>query len=189
MAGNWKNMEEQIDKRREQARHGDKREKRGEKRSWRDIDAMRDGAAHGPHRDEGGGGSRKEKDRYAQAQAEKAAKAELEGLFRDTKGDALKAQILEAEDRAALQGAVDTWYEEKGELPADSELLDKCLDVRRDGTLRKVVASIDAVMDELDPPAQTMLLRKVQTKGRRSFDAKLSKQIAELLEKHDFDDA
>ena len=52
MAGNWKNIEEQIDRARERARHGDPREKRGEKRSWRDIDAKRDGAAHGPHRDD-----------------------------------------------------------------------------------------------------------------------------------------
>jgi hypothetical protein len=189
MAGNWKNIEEQIDRARERARHGDPREKRGEKRSWRDIDAKRDGAAHGPHRDEERARPDKAKDAYAEAQAEKAALADLNELFRDKKGDARRAEILALEDRAELQAAVELWFEEKGELSADSELLDKCMDVRKDSTLRKVIASIDAAIPSLDEHARQMLLRKAQTKGRRSFDKKLSKDIAAMLEKHAFHDA
>jgi len=188
MAGNWKNIEDQIDKARDRARHGDPREKRGEKRSWKEIDAMRDGAAHGPHRDEKGPASGKAKDRQAEVQAEKAALAQLDDLFRDKEADSLRAAILAAEDRSELQEAVDRWLEEKGTLAADSELLDKCLDVRKDTTLRKVIASIDAAMPDLDDAAQQMLLRKAQTKGRRSFDAKLSREISALLDKYNFHD-
>jgi len=189
MAGNWKNIEEQIDRARDRARHGDPREKRSEKPSWRDLDARRDGAAHGPHRDEKPKGESKTKDRYAEALAEKAALADLNDLFRDKKADSLRAEVLAAADKAELQSAVERWFDEKGELPADSELLDKCMDVRKDATLRRVIASVASVMAELDEPARQMLLRKAQTKGRRSFDAKLSKEIAALLEKHDFHDA
>lgn len=188
MGGNWKNIEDQIDKARDRARHGEPDDKRGEKRSWRDIDAMRDGAAHGPHRDSAGSGGSKQSN-YQQAQAEKAAMAGLEDLFRDKQADALRADVLKAEDRASLQAAVDRWFDEKGPLPADSELLDKCMDVRKDGTLRQVIESIDAVMPELDDSARQMLLRKAQTKGRRSFDAKLSRAVDELLAKYKFHDA
>jgi hypothetical protein len=188
MVSNWKNMEEQIDKARDRARHGDPREKRGEKRSWKEIDAKRDGAAHGAHRDEPAVSGGKAKDRYAEAQAEKAAMAQLDDLFRDKEADALRATVLAAEGRADLQEAVERWFEEKGQLPPDSELLDKCMDVRKDPTLRKVIASLDAAMSELDDPARKMLLRKAQTKGRRSFDAKLSREITALLEKHNFQD-
>ena len=188
MVSNWKNIEEQIDKARDRARHGDPREKRGEKRSWKEIDAKRAGAAHGVHRDEPAVSGGKAKDRYAEAQAEKAAMAQLDDLFRDKEADALRATVLGAEGRTQLQEAVERWFEEKGQLPPDSELLDKCMDVRKDSTLRKVIASLDAAMSELDDAARKMLLRKAQTKGRRSFDAKLSREIAALLEKHNFQD-
>lgn len=188
MAGNWKNMEEQIDRARDRARHGDPREKRGEKPSWRELDARRDGAAHGPHRDEKPRGKSKQ-DQYEEAQAEKAALADLDALFRDKKGDALRAEILSTEGRSELLAVVERWFEEKGELPADSELLEKCMDVRKDDVLRRVVASLDSALPELDAPAREMLLRKAQTKGRRSFDVKLSKDISVLLDKHDFHDA
>jgi hypothetical protein len=187
MAGNWKNMEEQIDRARNRARHGDPRDKRGEKPSWRDLDARRDGAAHGPHRDEKPKRKSKE-DQFKEALAEKAARADLNELFRDKKADSLRAEVLATEDRKELQSIVDRWFDEKGTLPADSELLEKCMDVRKDATLRRVIASLDTVMDDLDEQARLMLLRKAQTKGRRSFDAKLSKEIATLLDKHNFHD-
>jgi hypothetical protein len=187
MAGNWKNMEEQIDRARNRARHGDPKDKRGEKPSWRDLDARRDGAAHGPHRDEKPKGKSKQ-DQFKEAQAEKAARADLNELFRDKEADSLRAEVLATEDRAELQSVVDRWFDEKGTLPADSELLEKCMDVRKDATLRRVIASLDTVMADLDEQARLMLLRKAQTKGRRSFDAKLSKEIAALLDKHNFHD-
>jgi hypothetical protein len=188
MAGNWKNMEEQIDRARNRARHGDPKDKRGEKPSWRELDARRDGAAHGPHRDEKPRGKSKQ-DQFEEAQAEKAALADLNELFRDKEADSLRAEVLAIEDRKELQSAVDRWFDEKGTLPADSELLDKCMDVRKDSTLRRVIASLDTAMPDLDEQARLMLLRKAQTKGRRSFDAKLSKEIAALLDKHNFHDA
>jgi hypothetical protein len=188
MAGNWKNMEEQIDRARDRARHGDPKEKRGEKPSWRELDARRDGAAHGPHRDEKPRGKSKQ-DQLKEAQAEKTARADLDALFRDKKGDALRSEILATNDRSELQAVLERWFEEKGELPADSELLEKCMDVRKDAILRRVIACLDSAIPDLDTPAQQMLLRKAQTKGRRSFDAKLSKEISALLDKHDFHDA
>ena len=115
--------------------------------------------------------------------------AGLEDLFRDKQADELRAEIIAAEDRGTLQAGVERWFDEKGLLPADSELLEKCMNVRKDATLRQVVASIDAAMPELDEAAQQMLMRKAQTKGRRSFDAKLSRAVSELLDKHNFHDA
>jgi hypothetical protein len=145
-------------------------------------------AAHGPHRDEKPRGKSKQ-DQFEEAQAEKAALADLNELFRDKEADSLRAEVLAIEDRKELQSAVDRWFDEKGTLPADSELLDKCMDVRKDSTLRRVIASLDTAMPDLDEQARLMLLRKAQTKGRRSFDAKLSKEIAALLDKHNFHDA
>ncbi len=189
MAGRWKDIEDQIDERRGKRVHGDPKDRPREKKSWREIDAQRDGTGRtdsgGQHGSPGG----KQKNRYAEAMAEKAAKAELADLFVDKKSAQLSGGILGADDRAELQTAVDDWFEQKGDLPADAQVLDKALDVRRDATLRKVVSSIEAAMDALDDVAKKMLMRKMQTKARRSFDAKLSKQIAELLAAHDFDES
>ncbi|MEE2830006.1 MAG: hypothetical protein VX498_12520 [Myxococcota bacterium] len=188
MVKRWKDMEDRIDELRGTRTHGDKQGAPREKRSWREIDAQRDGTSHADH-PEARQGKKRDRDRYAEAQIQKAQKSQLEELFRDKKGDQLRADIIGAEDRAALQTAIERWLEERGDLPADSELLEKCLDARRDATLRKVVHSIAEAMPELDETARKMLLLKMQTKARRSFDAKLGKQIGALLKEHGADDS
>ena len=182
-------MEEQIDKAREARRHGEKKA-RGEERerlTWRERDAKRSQSTHTDQSREDRGPS-KAKDRYANELAQKLAKAELEELFRDKKGDTLKKDILEA-DRAGLQGAIDAWIDAKGALPSDDpEVLEKCLDARRDKTLRLVVEAIGAGIADYDDAAKKVLLLKMRNKGRRSFDARLSRRIKELLAEHGVDE-
>ena len=139
MAKKWE-MEDRIDKARAMRTHGDPKNREREQLSWREKDRRKDIS---PHSDQAGQEREpKAKDRYANAQAQKALKGELEELFRDKKGDSLKKGILEA-DRGSLQGAIDAYIEAKGALPTDdSEVLIKCLEARRDKTLRIVVAAI-----------------------------------------------
>ena len=76
-----------------------------------------------------------------------------------------------------------TWMQRlKRVFNIDIEICQAC------GSKVKVIASIDAAMPDLDDAAQQMLLRKAQTKGRRSFDAKLSREISALLDKYNFHD-
>ena len=187
MAKRWQDMEDRIDKMREGRTHGDPRDREPrETLSWRERDLRND---------RGGSGTRsteprepKVKDRYANAQAQKALKGQLKELFRDTEGDDLKKGILEA-DRGSLQGAIDAFIEAKGALPSDdSEVLDKCLDARRDRTLRLVVAAIAEGIADYTPSARKVILLKIRTKARRSFDAKLGKQMAAVLAEHGVED-
>jgi hypothetical protein len=192
MSKRWQDMEDRIDRARDARRHGTKEDRkadRNERPSWRDIDKKRDGSNHtqqdAEDRDKGG---RAAKDRYASAQAQKEAKGALEELFRDKKGESLKKDIIEA-DRAGLQAAIDAWIEAKGELPSnDAQLLERCLDARRDKTLRLVVEAIAVGLPDLDATGRKMLLLKMRNKARRTFDARLGRRIKELLVEHGVDE-
>jgi hypothetical protein len=185
MAKKWE-MEDRIDKMRGERTHGAPQDRDREKLSWREKDRRKDIS---PHSDQAGQKHDKEaKDRYANAQAQKALKGELEDLFRDKKGESLKKGILEA-DRGSLQGAIDTYIEAKGALPTDdSEVLTKCLEARRDKTLRLVVAAIAEGIGEFTPDAKKVILLTIRAKARRSFDAKLGKQMKALLAEHGVED-
>lgn len=185
MAKQW-DMEDRIDKMRGERTHGDPKNREREKLSWREKDRRKDVS---PHSDQAGPDREpKAKDRYANAQAQKALKGELEDLFRDKKGDSLKKGILEA-DRGSLQGAIDAYIEAKGALPSDdSEVLIKCLEARRDKTLRVVVAAIAEGIADYTPDARKVILLTLRTKARRSFDATLGKQMKALLAEHGVDD-
>lgn len=189
MGKRWQDMEDNIDKAREARRHGEKKAGGGERErlTWRERDARRGQSTHtGQSREDRG--PRDAKDRYANELAQKQAKANLEELFRDKKGDSLKKDILEA-DRTGLQAAMDAWIEAKGGLPVDDpEVLEKCLDARRDKTLRVVVEAIAGGIAEYDAAAKKLLLLKMRNKARRSFDARLSRRIKELLAEHGVDD-
>ena len=189
MSKRWQDMEENIDKAREAARHGEKKAYGGERErlTWRERDARRGQSTHTSQGRDARDRDPHPKDRYSNEVAQKAAKAELEELFRDKKGDSLKKDILEA-DRAGLQAAIDAWIEAKGSLPSgDAEVLDKCLDARRDKTLRLVVDAISQGLGEFDDAAKKVLLLKMRAKGRRTFDAKLGRQIKALLAEHGVD--
>ncbi len=186
MAKRWQDMESRIDEMRHGRTHGDKKNQEREKLSWREKDRRKDQSAHsdqaGPERQPSA------KDRYANAQAQKALKGQLEDLFRDKEGDALRKGILDA-DRGSLQGAIDAYIEAKGALPADdAELLEKCLDARRDKTLRLVVDAIAEGIGDYTPDAKKVLVLKMRTKARRTFDAKLGKQMKALLAEHGVED-
>jgi hypothetical protein len=191
MAGRWKNIEDDIDKAREARRHGVKERgerSRDDRLTWRERDRKKDSSGHTEQSDRDRPSGEKGMAKWAEEQAQKAAKGQLEELFRDTKGDSLRSDILQAEDRVALQNAMEAWTEARGALPVDPELLEKCLDSRKDKTLREVVEVIATALPNLDTSAQKILLRKMQLKGRRSFDAPLSKRINELLSEYGIDD-
>jgi hypothetical protein len=175
-------MEDRIDELRHGRTHGDPRDREPrEKMSWRERDLRNDRSSSGQSTRER---EPEVKDRYANAQAQKALKGQLEDLFHDHKGADLKKGILAA-DRGSLQGAIDAYIEARGALPhEDAEVLEKCLDARRDRTLRLVVAAIAEGIAEFTPSARKVLLLKIRTKARRTFDAKLSEQMTALLAEH-----
>ncbi len=180
----FKDFEAEFDRRRDEQRHGkSERPESGQKRSWREIDRMRDGVGAGPPPKD-----QKSDDGYADKQAEKALKGKLDSLFRDQEGDALAEAVKGAEDRAALQAAVDALIEAGGGLPPDPDVLEKALDVRRDKTLARVVQSIEGHLPDLSEAFRTVLLLKMRSKARTTFDARVSKAIAALLETYGVED-
>lgn len=188
MGKRWQDIEEQIDKKRQVTRHGDTRDKPREKLSWRERDKRKDSSSH-TDQDRDGRDDKPPGDRYSDAQSQKALKGELEALFADKKGSALRDQLLNAEDRVALDEAMAAWVEARGSLPADDpEVLEKCLDARKDKTLREVVEAIGQGIADYPPDARKVLLLKMRTKARRSFDAKLSRSIKAILAEHGVED-
>jgi len=143
---------------------------------------MRDGTGHTAQRDTPAKSQPQNQDRYQKAQAEKALQGQLGSLFADTEADSLRADILQAPDRAGVQAAVEAYLAERGPLPAEGELLDRALDVRNDRTLRKVVESVAAALPELDEERRKLLLLKMRVRMRTSFDAKVGKAIKSLLQ-------
>ncbi|MBJ93037.1 MAG: hypothetical protein CMP23_01030 [Rickettsiales bacterium] len=176
-----KDFEEQFDAMREQQRHGTRDSKApGEKLSWRELDRRKDRSAHGDQskaqtKDKGPG------NRYQKAQAEKALKGQLNALFADKAGDELVQAILDAADRMALQQALSGYREQRGSLPAQPALLEKALDCRNDRLLRDVVADIAQHLPDLDPAHRKVLLLKMKTKARTTFDRKVSAAIKALI--------
>jgi len=184
----YKDIEDQIDRKREEQRHGRKeRDEPGERPSWRELDRRRDQSPHGDQKNSRGKPQPK-LNRYQEAQAAKALKNQLEGLFADKQQDTLAQAVLAAGDRAAIQSAVTEYIEEKGSLPADPALLEKALDCRSDKTLRTVVSDIGTHLAEMNPAHRKVLLLKMKTKARTSFDRKLASAIKELLSEYENED-
>ena len=184
MAPRYKDFEEQLDKKREEQHHGRKeRGEPGERPSWRELDRRRDRSSHSDQT-HSGDKPQPQLNRYQEAQAAKALKNQLEGLFADKQQDTLAEAILAAGDRGAIQSAVNEYIEENGTLPADPSLLEKALDCRRDQTLRTVVADIGTHLAEMEPVHRKVLLLKMKTKARTSFDRKVTSAIKELLSEY-----
>ncbi len=186
MAPPKRDFESELDRKRETRRHGEKEGRdRDDRPSWRDLDRKRDRGSHSQHEPLN---KAKPKDRYQSAAAQKALKGELEALFHDNKGDALRDAILAADDRAALQTAIDEYIEAKGGLPPQFEVLEKALDVRKDRTLRVVVDAIAGALPDFAEEHQKVLLLKMRNKKRRTFDNKVSKGIQALLDQYGVQD-
>jgi len=180
----YKDFEEKFDAMRDEQRHGRKeRPERGEKMSWRDLDRRRDQSAHSDQ-DKPSHDQKHDGNRYQEAQAAKELKTQLDGLFGDKVGDALSKAILEAADRSALQAAIQKYSDERGTLPADPALLEKALDCRNDKMMRTVIADIATHLPELDEVHRQVLLLKMKTKARTSFDRKVSAAIKELIDEY-----
>ncbi len=187
MAPPKKDFEDRIDELRDTRRHGNRDDRdRSERPSWRELDHRRDrgGSGSGPREPK----EHKAKDRYQSVAAQKALKADLEDLFHDHKGDALRDAILAADDRAALQTAIDAYIDARGGLPADGEVLEKALDVRKDRTLRVVIDAIALALPECGAERRKVLLLKMRNKKRRTFDNKVSKGIQALLDEYGVQD-
>ncbi len=180
----YKDFEEKFDAMRDEQRHGRReRPEHGEKMSWRDLDRRRD---QSPHSDQGKAKDTAKHDgnRYQEAQAAKALKNDLENLFGDKVGDALRKAILEAADRSALQSAIQKYCDQRGALPADPALLEKALDCRNDKMMRQVVTDIATHLPELKPAHRKVLLLKMKTKARTTFDRKVSSAIKALIDEY-----
>jgi hypothetical protein len=173
--------EELFDRRRDAARHGvqDDREPR-EKRSWRDVDRGRDRSAH-TQQGRGAETSREPRDRWQSAQAQEALKGQLDELFRDKTGDGLRDAVMMAADKGSLESAVDAYIAAKGELPADPELLDRALDVKKDATLRAVVDACGRALPNADAVQRKVLLLKLKARARTTFDSRVSKGVTALV--------
>jgi len=186
MSRRFKDYEEEFDRARDAKRHGTRESREpGEKPSWRELDRRRDGTGHNSSRDDAPKKKAGELDRYQKAQAEKALQGQLGALFADTGKDSLRQDILNATDRATLQTAVEAYLDQRGTLPGEGELLERALDVRNDRTLRKVVESAAAALPDLDDERRTLILLKMRTRMRTSFDLKVGKAIKALLQEYD----
>ena len=186
MARNY-DFEDQLDAKREEQRHGRReRPERGEKKSWRDLDRQRDQSPHGNQSEQEKQEKQEKHDRnrYQEAQAAKELKTQLDGLFADKVADSLRSAILEASDRDVLQTAIQRYSDERGTLPADPALLEKALDCRNDKMMRTVVAAIATHLPELTAVHRKVLLLKMKTKARTTFDRKVSAAIKALLDEY-----
>jgi hypothetical protein len=180
----YKDFEEKFDAMRDEQRHGrQERPERGEKKSWRDLDRRRDQSAHSDQ-DKRPHDKKHDGNRYQEAQAAKEIKTQLDGLFGDKVGDALTKAILEAVDRSALQAAIQKYSDERGTLPADPSLLEKALDCRNDKMMRTVIADIATHLPDLDAVHRKVLLLKMKTKARTSFDRKVTAAVKELIDEY-----
>jgi len=180
----YKDFEEEFDAMRDEQRHGRKeRPEHGEKMSWRDLDRRRDQSAHSDQ-GQAAGGQKKQGNRYQEAQAAKALKNDLDNLFGDKVADGLTKAILEASDRSDLQSAIQDHYDQKGALPANPELLEKALDCRNDKMMRQVVADIATHLPEFQAVHRKVLLLKMKTKSRTTFDRKVSSAISALIDEY-----
>lgn len=178
-----KSIEEEIDERRSGVAAREPQER--ERPSWRDLDRKRDSSRHSDQA--GQDRPAPTADRYATAAAQKALMGELQDLFRNPAHDALRQALLAA-DRAGLDAALDALIEARGGLPDDVEVLDKAMDTRKDRTLRLVLDAVERVLPGADEAARKLLLGRVRTKGRRSFDAQVSRKSKDLLARWGIDD-
>lgn len=185
MAGKFKDLEALFDKRRDEQRHGRRDDDEHGKKSWRDIDRGKDRSAHSDQTRSPM--EKRPKDRYQKAAAQKELKGQLESLFEDKGAQDLRKAVLDAGDRMSLQAAVDAYIEAKGALPADPDVLEKAMGVRKDKTLSKVVDAVGELLETTDATRKKVFLLKLRSRSRTTFDKRVASKMKALLAKHGAD--
>jgi hypothetical protein len=182
MGNRFKDLEALFDKTRSESRHGTS-DAPQEKLSWRERDRRREMSSH---TDQGRDLRDKKRplDRYADAQAQKEQKAALSGLFEDAEGKKLSNAVENATDRAALQVALDAYFEKSGRFPLNPDFLERALDTRKDKMLRDIVAAIEEALPEADANRRKVLIRKMRSKARTTFDGPAAKHMKRLVEEY-----
>lgn len=176
-----KDLEALFDKRRDEQRHGAPEAKpAGERPSWRDLDRKRDRGNHSQQardpRDDA-----PPTDRHQAASAQKALKKDLEDLFKDKEREAWRPKVRAATDRAALDAVLDTMLAELGRLPSDAEILDRALETKKDTTLLAAVDTLTGCLSSFPENTRKVLVLKLQTRGKTSFDRAVKVAIDRLL--------
>jgi hypothetical protein len=179
----FRDLEALFDKGQKEKSHGSDDRDRGEKLSWREKDRRRESSAHTDQSKEWRNGKDRPKDRYANAQAQKEQGEALAGLFASPEAKKLEKAIENA-DRAALQPALDAYFELEGRFPPNPDFLERALDTRKDRMLRDVVAAIEEALPDASPNRRKVLLRKMQSKARTTFDGPAAKHMKRLVEQH-----
>lgn len=189
MPRHFKDPEENLDRMREERAHGKRDQRdRDDRPSWREIDRRRAQSSHTEQGRDPRSQEQAARDRYHSAQAQKALKGQLDELFRDKTGDALRDAVIQAQGKSAVQQALDAYLEAKGELPPDPELLEKALEARKDATVRQALDVIEQVLPEAEASQRKVLLLKMRSLARRTFDAKAARKMKALLNQHDIVD-
>ena len=178
----FRDLEALFDKSRTEKRHG-RNEGDREDLTWREKDRRKDSSKHS---DQGREGRDRKRplDRYATAQAQKAQAAALDGLFANAGSPKLAKAVENATDRVALQTALDAYFEAEGKFPPNPDFLERALDTRKDRMLRDIVAAIEQALPEASANRRKVLLRKMQSKARTTFDGRSAKHMKRLVEQY-----
>ncbi len=179
----FRDLEALFDKSRKEKRHGRDDSDR-EKLSWREKDRRRDSSNHTDQSKEWRQGKDRPRDRYAKAQAQKEQKTAMSELFGGEELAKLTKAVENATDRADLQTALDAYFEKRGRFPPNPDFLERALDTRKDRMLRDIVTAIEEALPEADANRRKVLLRKMQSKARTTFDGPAAKHMKRLVEEY-----
>ncbi len=180
-----KDMEALFDQRRDEARGGPvETRERGERPSWRELDRKKDRSSHSAQNSDLRDKTAPTADRWQSAQAQKELKGQLNALWRDRSADEARLRIGGTKDPVEFQAALDGWIAEKGSLPADPELLQRALESRKDTTVSLVVDALIGCLPTMEPTRRKVILTRLTSKARTTFDNKLATKIRALLASH-----
>lgn len=145
------------------------------KKSWRELDSMRDKGGSGRRRDP----SERSRERASKSQAYSAYKSNLDKLFKpggaqlpEHMRDKLGPQTEESKARAQLMSAL---TDKPGEdslravvdagesLPDDPRLLMRLLDVRDEGLLRPVLQQLLDIVEDGKKPNRMLLIQRLES--------------------------
>ncbi|GEM_PF-1765509 len=180
----FRDLEALFDKSQKEKRHGRREPGDGEKLSWREKDRRRDSSNHTDQSKDWQHGKDRPRDRYAKAQAQQEQKEALGGLFGGPELQKLTKAVENATDRAELQAGLDAYFEKQGRFPPNPDFLERALDTRKDRMLRDIVTAIEEALPDADANRRKVLLRKMQSKARTTFDGPAAKHMKRLVEEY-----
>lgn len=182
----------------------DKPEKREpeerERKSWREIDARRDGSAHAPRREPSGADKREEK--RLKGAAYQGYKRDLDKLFTGAElPDYLKSMLPElpkdeakagqlkllgaitaAQTQAELEEAVAAYLAVHQEFPCDADLLLRVLDYPDEAVQLRALRQAEAIANVTPLPHKRQYALKTQSLAMTADDDDL-RELAEVLAK------